>query len=140
MARKFICILPIHFKAVVSSGRESLQLYSPGLQFVKEGQDKPCTLPESLEGCRKALAKTFAWLPWPFAQRLISQGPLVSALGVMPTAECWLCSEMASALPTISEFVQFPFSPSTLKHSTSVQTANEPEHINVTGRECYYTK
>lgn len=38
-AQKFICILPIHFKAVVSSGRQSLQLYSSGLQVVKEGQN-----------------------------------------------------------------------------------------------------
>lgn len=58
----------------------------------------------------------------------------------MPTAEHWLRSEMASALPTVSEFVQFPFSPFTLKHSTSIQIANEPEHINVTGRECSYIK
>jgi len=72
MTWKFICILPIHFKAVVSSGRQSLQLYSPGLQVVKEGQNKAYMLPESLEGCRKALAKAFAWLPWPFAQGLIS--------------------------------------------------------------------
>lgn len=42
----------------------------------------------------------------------------------MPTAEFWLCSEMVSALPAVSEFMQFSFPPFSFKHSTTIKTAN----------------
>lgn len=99
MAQKFICILPIHFKAVVSSGRQSLQLYSSGLQVVKEGQNRPYMLPDSLEGWRKALTKAFAWLPWPFAQGLISRGPWdFFSFSSWSYAYCWVLALLRDGL------------------------------------------
>lgn len=91
MARKFIWIPPVYFKAVVTSGRQSLQQYPPGLQVVSESHNKPYVLPEPLKDCRKALTKAFAGLPWPFTQGLISRGPwYFFSCRSWSSAYCWL--------------------------------------------------
>lgn len=72
-AQRFFCVLPIHSETSVSSGRQSMQLHSPGFWVKEDSPSKPCVLPASLKGYRKAVTKAFAWLPQPFVQELISQ-------------------------------------------------------------------
>lgn len=80
-------------------GENLLQPYSPGLQVVKEGQNKPYMLPESLEGCRKALAKAFAWLSWPVTQGLISWGPWdFFSFSSWSYAYCWALAPFRNGL------------------------------------------
>jgi len=62
-AQRFFCILPIHSTTSVSSGRQSMQLHSPGFLVKEDSPSKPCVLPASLKGYRKAVTKAFAWLP-----------------------------------------------------------------------------